>query len=140
MTVLQRVRKIVNWLIFMEFAENERDLAEKLGYTKSSFSQIMNGKVALSDKFVKKLCSANENINEVWITTGEGDMLKSAEICTNIITIPANVWEVIKTQAESLKSRDKQIEELVIMLKQQLAEAKKTPAQQGGDATSVVAG
>ena len=140
MTELQRIRKIVNWLIFMEYAENERDLAEKLGYTKSSFSQILNGKVALSDKFIKKLCSANENINEVWITLGEGDMLKSEVIEANVITIPANVWEVIRTQAESLKSRDKQIEELVAILKQQLAEAKKTPAQQGGDATSVVAG
>lgn len=140
MTELQRVRKIVNWLIFMEYAENERDLAEKLGYTKSSFSQILNGKVALSDKFVKKLCSANENINEVWITSGEGDMLISEVIGSNVITIPANVWEVIRTQAESLKSRDKQIEELVAMLKQQLAEAKKTPAQRDGDATSAVAG
>lgn len=140
MTELQRVRKIVNWLIFMEYAENERDLAEKLGYTKSSFSQILNGKVALSDKFVKKLCSANENINEVWITSGEGDMLISEAIGSNVITIPADVWEVIRTQAESLKSRDKQIEELVAMLKQQLADAKKTPAQRGGDATSAVAG
>lgn len=124
----------------MEYAENERDLAEKLGYTKSSFSQIMNGKVALSDKFVKKLCSANENINEVWIMSGDGDMLKSEVAGANVITIPANVWEVIRTQAESLKSRDKQIEELVAILKQQLAEVKKTPAQQGGDVTSVVAG
>lgn len=140
MTELQRIRRVVNWLIFMEYAENERDLAEKLGYTKSSFSQILNGKVALSDKFVKKLCSANENINEVWIMSGVGDMLKSEVVGANVITIPANVWEVIRTQAESLKSRDKQIEELVAILKQQLAEAKKTPAQQGGGATSVVAG
>lgn len=46
-------------------------LAEKkrtnlLGYTKSSFSQIVNGRVTLSDNFVKKLCGLDENINEVW--------------------------------------------------------------------------
>lgn len=124
----------------MEYAENERELAEKLGYTKSSFSQIVNGKVPLSERFVQKLASVDENINEVWIMTGEGNMLNSVETGSSVVTIPANVWEVIQTQAESLKSKDRQIDELVAMLKQQIAESKKTPAQQGGNATSAVAG
>lgn len=124
----------------MEYAENERELAEKLGYTKSSFSQIINGKVPLSERFVQKLASVDRNINEVWIMTGEGNMLNSVETGLSVVTIPANVWEVIQTQAESLKSKDKQIDELVAMLKQQIAESKKTPAQQGGNATSAVAG
>lgn len=124
----------------MEYAENERELAEKLGYTKSSFSQIVNGKVPLSERFVQKLASVDRNINEVWIMTGEGKMLNSVEAGTSVVTIPANVWEVIQTQAESLKSKDKQIDELVALLKQQIAEGKKMPAQQGGNATSAVAG
>lgn len=73
----RRIRKVINWLIFCEIAENERDLAEKLGYTKSAFSQIVNGKVPLSDKFLKNLRSLDENINDVWIRTGEGDMRKN---------------------------------------------------------------
>ena len=140
MTETQRVKKVINWLVFMEYAENERELAEKLGYTKSSFSQIVNGKVPLSERFVQKLASVDRNINEVWIMTGEGNMLNSVEAGTSVITIPANVWEVIQTQAESLKSKDKQIDELVALLKQQIAEGKKMPAQQGGNATSAVAG
>jgi len=140
MTETQRVKKVVNWLVFMEYAENERELAEKLGYTKSSFSQIVNGKVPLSERFVQKLASVDRNINEVWIMTGEGNMLNSVEAGTSVVTIPANVWEVIQTQAESLKSKDKQIDELVALLKQQIAEGKKMPAQQGGNATSAVAG
>ncbi len=124
----------------MEYAENERELAEKLGYTKSSFSQIVNGKVPLSERFVQKLASVDRNIDEVWIMTGEGNMLNSVEAGTSVVTIPANVWEVIQTQAESLKSKDKQIDELVALLKQQIAEGKKMPAQQGGNATSAVAG
>ena len=138
MTETQRVKKVINWLVFMEYAENERELAEKLGYTKSSFSQIVNGKVPLSERFVQKLASVDRNINEVWIMTGEGNMLNSVEAGTSVVTIPANVWEVIQTQAESLKS--KQIDELVALLKQQIAEGKKMPAQQGGNATSAVAG
>ena len=140
MTETQRVKKVINWLVFMEYAENERELAEKLGYTKSSFSPIVNGKVPLSERFVQKLASVDRNINEVWIMTGEGNMLNSVEAGTSVVTIPANVWEVIQTQAESLKSKDKQIDELVALLKQQIAEGKKMPAQQGGNATSAVAG
>lgn len=140
MTGIQRIKKVINWLVFMEYAENERELAEKLGYTKSSFSQIVNGKVPLSERFVQKLASVDRNINEVWIMTGEGNMLNSVETGTSVVTIPANVWEVIQTQAESLKSKDKQIDELVALLKQQIAEGKKMPAQQGGNATSAVAG
>ncbi len=140
MTETQRIKKVINWLVFMEYAENERELAEKLGYTKSSFSQIVNGKVPLSERFVQKLASVDKNINEVWIMTGEGNMLNSVEAGTSVVTIPANVWEVIQTQAESLKSKDKQIDELVALLKQQIAEGKKMPAQQGGNATSAVAG
>lgn len=75
--VTARLKKAINWLIFQEIAENERALAELLGYTKSSFSQIVNGKVPLSDKFVKSLCALDENINDVWIKTGEGELFKN---------------------------------------------------------------
>lgn len=74
--ITNRLRKVVNWLIFNELAESEKALAELLGYTRSSFSQIMNGKVPLSDKFLRKLCSLDENINEVWIKTGDGSLFK----------------------------------------------------------------
>lgn len=140
MTEIQRIKKVVNWLIFMEYVENERELSEKLGYTKSSFSQIINGRVPLSDKFVKKLCSIDENINEVWIIEGTGAMLKNAVEGEAVVTVPTKVWEVIQAQAESLKNRDKQIDELIGMLKQQIAESKKIPVQQDGGATSAVAG
>ena len=75
---LQRLKKVVKWLIFSGFGENEKELAELLGYTKSSFSQILNGKVPLSDKFLDKICSLDNNINKVWILENKGEMLKSS--------------------------------------------------------------
>ena len=75
---LQRLKKVVKWLIFSGFGENEKELAELLGYTKSSFSQILNGKVPLSDKFLDKICSLDNNINKVWILENKGKMLKSS--------------------------------------------------------------
>jgi transcriptional regulator with XRE-family HTH domain len=140
MTVTQRIRKVINWLIFIEYAENERDLAEKLGYTKSSFSQIVNGKVPLADKFVKKLCSADNNINEVWITEGGGEMFLNSPKDVQMTTIPSDAWEVIKTQAESLKNKDEQINELIFLLKQQMEDMKKTVARREDNATSAAVG
>ncbi|MBF2024337.1 hypothetical protein [Flavobacterium psychrophilum] len=76
MTKIERVRKLCKWLIYEGFADNDTELAKKLGYTKSSFSQIINEKVPLSDKFIAKLSESNKNINKFWIL-GRGDMLNT---------------------------------------------------------------
>lgn len=137
----KRLKKVVNWLIFQEIAENERALADLLGYTKSSFSQIMNGKVPLSDKFVKKLCRLDENINEVWVLTGEGEMfIRSNPISEETVSVRADAWTVIRQQAESLSARDRQIDALITMLQDELAEKKKVLARQEDAATSAAVG
>ena len=51
MSNLKRIKKVINWLIYKEIGESEKEIAERLGYTKSSFSQIVNGKVPLSELF-----------------------------------------------------------------------------------------
>lgn len=135
---LKRIKKVVNWLIFREVAENERSLAEVMGYTKSSFSQIMNGKVSLSDKFMKNLCALDENINFVWVKSGEGSMFIKDNLNSEM-TVPTDVWDVIKKQSESLAARDRQIDELMGLLKEQIQESKKMLARQDGDATSAAA-
>lgn len=144
MTDVQRVRKAINWLLFKGAAENDRELSETLGYTKSSFSQIVNGRVPLSEKFVRKLCRLDENINEVWIMTGEGCMFKTTPEnypnSKNGVAIPNDVWTVIQQQAASLASRDRQIDELMGLLKSQIEENKKEVARQGNNATSVAVG
>ena len=140
MSDIQRIKKVINWLIFQEVAESEKQLADLLGYTKSSFSQIVNGKVPLSEKFVKKLCGLDENINEVWVFKGEGSMFKNNPNGLQMIEIPREAWSVIQTQAESLSARDRQIDELIGLLKDQLRESKKTDVRQGGSVTSAVAG
>ena len=105
---LRRLKKVINWLIFKEIAENERALAETLGYTKSSFSQIVTGKVPLSEKFMKRICSLDENINFVWLQSGEGEMFLSNNLNSEDsgVAVPKDVWEIIKQQAESLSARD----------------------------------
>ena len=141
MSNLKRIKKVINWLIYKEIGESEKEIAERLGYTKSSFSQIVNGKVPLSDKFISKLCSLDENINLVWVQSGEGEMFLEHNLNSEQdVTIPASVWSVIQRQAQSLSSRDRQIEDLIGMLKEQVQENKKISARQDALATSVVAG
>lgn len=81
--VIERINKIIKWYIFLELVENNADLSVKLGYQPSYFSQILGGKVPISEKFITKLCSLDDNINKVWILTGEGNMLFSGEIVQN---------------------------------------------------------
>lgn len=141
MSNLKRIKKVINWLIYKEIGESEKEIAERLGYTKSSFSQIVNGKVPLSDKFISKLCSLDENINLVWVQSGEGEMLLEHNLNSEQdVTIPASVWSVIQRQAQSLSSRDRQIEDLIALLKEQVQENKKISARQDALATSAVAG
>lgn len=144
MDTTRRIKKAINWLIFQEVAESETALARMLGYQKSSFSQIVNGKVPLSEKFVKRLCSLDENINDVWILTGEGELLKTAPD-DNLngqtdISIPRSVWAVIEAQSASLSARDKQIDDLISLLKTQLSEKEKTVARRGDDVSSAAVG
>src|SRR5690606_6641129 len=79
MSKLERVKKVINWLKYRGIAETDADLAEKLGYKKSSLSQILNEKVPLSDKFIDKLVELDENINKVWIYEGSGDMFPDSQ-------------------------------------------------------------
>lgn len=142
---LRRLKKAINWLIYSEKAENERALADLLGYTKSSFSQIVNGRVPLSEKFLDKLCRLDANLNKVWIKTGDGSMLlqggmNGSTAAADGIVIPAEAWTVIKQQAASLTERDKQVTELIGMLREQVNETKKMIAQEDGHVVSAAVG
>ena len=135
------MKKIINRPSYKKIGRSEKEIAERHGYTKSSFSQIVNGKVPLSDKFISKLCSLDENINLVWVQSGEGEMFIEHNLNSEQdVTIPASVWSVIQRQAQSLSSRDRQIEDLIALLKEQVQENKKISARQDALATSVVAG
>lgn len=123
MEQVRRIKKAINWLIYQELAENERDLSERLGYTKSSFSQIVNGKVPLSEKFVWKLCSLDENLNSVWILTGEGNMFRGGCMSGENNWNNVNTYETlsralneISEQRKLVAKAQEQIDRLIILL------------------------
>ena len=71
----ERLRKIVQWLILQGRVESQRELAAQLGYQESSFSQIINGRVPLSNKFLGRLCALEPRVNREWVMHGSGMML-----------------------------------------------------------------
>lgn len=116
----QRVSDVIRFLIFSKVALDKQDLAQKLGYNVSSFSQIINGRVPMSNKFIEKLIEFVPDLNEEWLKTGDGEMLKVPATLTvfapteeerkeigegvDIKAYPAEVVEEIKAEvAEEIK-------------------------------------
>lgn len=77
MTDIERIRKAIDWLIFENKVKTRRELAENLGYTESSLSQILNEKVSLSEKFIKKLSNFDKSLNRDWLLYEKGEMINN---------------------------------------------------------------
>lgn len=114
MNELERLKKLVSWIIFSGYAKNESDLASKLGYTKSSFSQIMNGRVPVADRFLNKISEIVSNLNIEWIRFGTGDMLNDTDLENRNLNIeienPINENE--KMMLRVIESQQRTIEKL----------------------------
>jgi len=78
MTISQRLKLVVKWLVANGIAGSQKEIGFMLGYkTESSFSQILNGKVPIPKGLIEKTSSLHSDINTVWIETGDGDMIKA---------------------------------------------------------------
>lgn len=123
MTKLERVKKVCKWLIFEGVADNDSELAKVLGYTKSSFSQIMNGKVPLADRFIDALCALNDDINKVWISTEAGHMLISdtGGVLLNIDALHSTkqLESLVEAKDAMIKAQERVISSLEMTVKTQ---------------------
>jgi transcriptional regulator with XRE-family HTH domain len=54
----------------------QMEFAQKIGLTQTSLSMIEGGKSTITDKNIKLIC-ATFNVNEHWLTTGNGEMFNS---------------------------------------------------------------
>lgn len=84
MEKIQRVNDAIKWIFFEGLAKNQTDLAQQLGYTKSSFSQIVNGRVNISDNFIENLTKFALSLSKHWLLTGEGSMLLTSHINVSV--------------------------------------------------------
>ncbi|WP_418495844.1 hypothetical protein [Coprobacter sp.] len=98
-----------------------------------SYGYVNNMRVSIQPAKLKSISLQFPDLNKSWLLTGEGEMLVPTEgkiVATEsignygsvfkssgIVSIPAKVWDVIEKQADSLKSKDKQIDDLISLLK-----------------------
>lgn len=70
-----RVVNVIEWLIEHGIVANKSDLAEKIGYNRSSISHIISGSKPLSDKFAYKLTQLSENLNPRYLLGTDDTMV-----------------------------------------------------------------
>lgn len=79
MTIIERIKLAIKWLIGNGVAKNQKEIGYLLGYkNESSFSQVLNGKVPLPSDFIDRLSSLSTTLNQTWLLTGEGEMLRKS--------------------------------------------------------------
>lgn len=93
-----------------------RQFSIKIGVSNSYVNNI--NKSIQPDK-LNSISKHYPDLNTGWLMTGEGEMLKGKDKpdTTRTVTIEAEAWQVIKQQAESLASKDRQMEALLDILK-----------------------
>ena len=73
----QRLKVLINELKRQRKILNQAELAQIAGISRTQFSELVTGKRRISDKAIHKIASSFPEINEKWLLTGEGEMLKN---------------------------------------------------------------
>ena len=92
MSKIDRYKILIRKMIQLGIVASQKDLGRKLGYSnESSFSQIINQKVAEPKDFVERIKSLYPELNTDWLLYGEGEM-------NGTTIVPAEVVEEIKEE------------------------------------------
>jgi plasmid maintenance system antidote protein VapI len=75
----QRLRKVVNELKNQRKVYSDADFARIVDIPRGDLSQMMSGKRKVSKRCVSNLLAEFPEINEEWLMTGEGEMLKNID-------------------------------------------------------------
>lgn len=73
----QRIREVINVLKEQRIVLSDGEFATEVGIGKSQLSEVMTGKRKVSEKYIRKMRTRFPEINEDWLRTGSGKMLKS---------------------------------------------------------------
>lgn len=77
MSKRERAKEVLSWLIYAKKLSSQKELAELMNYSPTVVSSAMTGKIPLSDKLVRRICSMDDRLNPNWIMEGTGEMLRS---------------------------------------------------------------
>ena len=74
----QRIREVIDELKKQRRVYTDADFARIVDIPRGDLSQMMSGKRKVSKRCVSNLLANFPEINEEWLQTGEGEMLKNA--------------------------------------------------------------
>lgn len=130
MNRVDRNKSLVRYMKSVGVVLNQKDLAQKMGYNETYFSQILNLGTPEPKDFVKKLLILLPCLNVNWLLTGEGEMLiKDGSVEQNNI-VGDNInghnvtvgksgddyMKVIMQQSLQLSKSQEQIDRLITLL------------------------
>ena len=105
MTELERIKIAVKALISLGIGKNQEDIGRLLGYTnKSSFSQVLNGKVPLPSDFIDKLCKLDKRLVKMWIVNEQGNVLRSKENSKQVYNSASSDIQSVRDEKEIYKN------------------------------------
>lgn len=104
MAVNERVEEVFKWLIDNGIVANKTDLAAKIGYNRASISHILNGKKALSERFVYKLCQLSTSLNPRYLLGTEDVMLFANDQHRTIHSFVADQQKELDDANEKIKA------------------------------------
>lgn len=79
----QRLKDLIHELKEQRKIYSQADFAEIVGISKTQFSEMVTGKRKISERTIHKIVSSLPEINENWLLTGEGNMLKDEASSSN---------------------------------------------------------
>lgn len=122
----ERMLEAIRYLLNTKKVRNQRQISDETGIHPSTLSQLPK-KEKVPETVISKFLTAYPFISARWLKYGEGPMTTTdpqPDLLGNDVIIPAKVWKVIEDQAESLKRKDAQIDEMISLLKYNLQSQK----------------
>lgn len=119
----RKIDRLLQYLEYKGITENKATV--ECGLSNGLIGQAKRGKSDIGEKAAEKILMKYQDLERVWLLTGEGSMLKCtstsmAPADSDNISIDRQAWEVIRSQAASLERKDKQMDELLEMLRAEM--------------------
>ena len=119
----RKIDRLLEYLEYKGITENRATI--ECGLSNGLIGQAKRGKSDLGEKAAEKILNKYHDLERVWLLTGAGSMLKESSTLTaptdsETVSIPREAWEVIRSQAASLERKDKQVDEVLAMLRQKI--------------------
>lgn len=112
---LKRVKKLVKYLIYRDYAEDQKELAAKLGYTAGTFSSVLSGKRELTSRFINKLLEVDNNVNKGYIFSDDENFLQN-EVYNKIDSL-LRENQILEELIQSKNAEIKRLQEKIEVLK-----------------------